>query len=382
MKVLIVVGTRPEGIKMAPVIRYLQIYYPEIETLVCSTGQHGEMLDQVFSLFEISPDFDLNLMKHDQTPAEVAARVLLALDPILAKHSPDWLLVQGDTTTVAAAALAAHYRGVKVGHIEAGLRSYDRANPFPEEMNRVVADHVADKHFAPTAKAKACLLAERIPPDSIHVTGNTVTDALLWAVSQSSDATNLPWPEDLKDFLGSDNGHIVLVTAHRRENHGEPIRRICRALSTIAQERPQTHFVYPVHRNPNIWNPVHQLLASRPNIHLLPPVDYLLLANLMRYSRVILTDSGGIQEEAPTLGIPVLVMRETTERPEAIEAGVARLVGTSEERIVNETLRLLDDDAEHAKMSRAINPYGDGKAASRIVESIVNGSCEDFEPGA
>lgn len=377
MKVLVMVGTRPEGIKMAPVIRHLRFHHSDVETVVCSTGQHREMLEQVFGLFDITPDYNLNVMQRNQTPTQVAARVLLALEPLLIEKKPDWVLVQGDTTTVVAAALAAHYHKVPVGHVEAGLRSFDRNNPFPEEMNRVVTDHISDVHFAPTITARDCLLAEGISPTRIHVTGNTVIDSLMWAVGQ-------PFPSAMKDSLSSvledDKLSLILVTAHRRENHGQPIRNICTALFNIVKKRPDVRIVYPVHRNPNIWEPVHQLLADSPQIVLTPPVDYLTLAHLMKRSRLILTDSGGIQEEAPSLGVPVLVMRETTERPEAINAGVARLVGVESEKITQEVIRLLDNGDMYRAMSQPINPYGDGLAAKRIADVLIHGNCEPFDP--
>jgi UDP-N-acetylglucosamine 2-epimerase (non-hydrolysing) len=379
MKVMIVVGTRPEAIKMAPIVHELQARR-EVETIVCATGQHREMLDQVLSLFAITPDVDLNLMQQNQTPSQVAARVLLALDPILAEMQPDWLLVQGDTTTVMAAAIAAHHRRVRVGHVEAGLRTYDRANPFPEEMNRVVADHVSDLHFAPTKGAQANLLAEGISTNSVHITGNTVIDALLWVAARPLTAAAQAElsQHGLAELVAGDERRVVLVTAHRRENHGRPILDICQALQTLASMWPDLHFVYPVHRNPNIWGPVHEQLGHVAGITLLPPVDYSSLTHLMKHSRLILTDSGGVQEEAPSLGVPVLVLRETTERPEAVAAGAARLVGTNRKRIVQEADCLLRDEAAYAAMAQAINPYGDGRAAARTVDVLLTGQCEPF----
>lgn len=379
MKAMIVVGTRPEAIKMAPIVHELQARR-EVETIVCATGQHREMLDQVLSLFAIMPDVDLNLMQQNQTPSQVAARVLLALDPLLAETEPDWLLVQGDTTTVMAASIAAHHRRVRVGHVEAGLRTYDRANPFPEEMNRVVADHVSDLHFAPTKGARANLLAEGISVNSVHITGNTVIDALLWVAARplTAAAQTELGHYGLADLVAEEERRVVLVTAHRRENHGRPILDICQALQTLAGKWPDLHFVYPVHRNPNIWGPVHERLGNVPGITLLPPVDYSSLTHLMKHSRLILTDSGGVQEEAPSLGVPVLVLRETTERPEAVTAGAARLVGTDPEQIVREADHLLRDATAHATMAQAINPYGDGRAAARTVDVLLTGRCEPF----
>lgn len=380
MKVLIVVGTRPEAIKMAPIVHRLQAFPQDVETIVCATGQHREMLDQVLELFAIQPDIDLNLMQQNQTPNQVAARVLLALDPLLAEIQPDWLLAQGDTTTVMAASIAAHHRRVRVGHVEAGLRTYDRANPFPEEMNRVVADHISDLHFAPTAGAGANLQAEGIAAQSIHVTGNTVIDALLWVAAQplSAAARAALGQHGLDDFVQGQERRVILVTAHRRENHGRPIQHICQALRTLAQTWPDLHIVYPVHRNPNIWNPVHELLADVPGITLLPPVDYASLTHLMKHSRLVLTDSGGIQEEAPSLGVPVLVLRETTERPEAVDAGAAVLVGTTPETIVMQANHLLSDAAAYEAMAQAMNPYGDGQAAARIADVLRTGQCAAF----
>ncbi len=380
MKVLIVVGTRPEAIKMAPIVHQLQAFPQDVETIVCATGQHREMLDQVLELFAIQPDIDLNLMQQNQTPNQVAARVLLALDPLLAEIQPDWLLAQGDTTTVMAASIAAHHRRVRVGHVEAGLRTYDRANPFPEEMNRVVADHISDLHFAPTAGAGANLQAEGIAAQSIHVTGNTVIDALLWVAAQplSAAARAALGQHGLDDFVRGQERRVILVTAHRRENHGRPIQHICQALRTLAQTWPDLHIVYPVHRNPNIWNPVHELLADVPGITLLPPVDYASLTHLMQHSRLVLTDSGGIQEEAPSLGVPVLVLRETTERPEAVDAGAAMLVGTTPEAIVMQANHLLSDAVAYEAMAQAMNPYGDGQAAARIADVLRTGQCTAF----
>jgi UDP-N-acetylglucosamine 2-epimerase (non-hydrolysing) len=381
-KVLIVFGTRPEAIKMAPVVKAMKNHAHDVQVQVCVTGQHREMLDQVLGLFDINPDVDLDLMQPDQTPAQVAARVLSSMDPLLDDLRPDVILVQGDTTTVMAACIAAHYHRIRVGHVEAGLRTYDRFNPFPEEMNRVVTDHISDLHFAPTWTARDNLLKEGISPQGIFVTGNTVTDALQWMVGQ-------PATPELNSFFESigvrKNGRsspqsLILVTAHRRESFGKPIRDICHALRTLA-ERDDVHILYPVHRNPNVWEPVHQLLGNQPNITLIPPVDYRILVRLMKCSHLILTDSGGIQEEAPSLGIPVLVLRETTERPEAVKVGAARVVGTNPERIVSQATRLLDDPEAYAAMARAINPYGDGRAAKRIVDVLLKGQCDEFSPG-
>ncbi len=378
LRILIVIGTRPEAIKMAPVIQALQAR-PEAQVFICSTGQHREMLDQVLALFDIKPDYDLDVMRPNQTPTQAAARVLTALDPLLAELRPDWALVQGDTTTVMAAAIAAHYRQVRVGHVEAGLRTYDRRNPFPEEMNRVVADHVSDLHFAPTPAARDNLLREGIHADTICVTGNTVIDALLQVTERPLSAAANRWLKQTGlDRLASDK-RLILVTAHRRENHGRPLRRICAALRQLAA-RSDIHIIYPVHRNPNVWGPVHEALQDTPGVTLVPPLDYATLAHLMKRSALILTDSGGIQEEAPSLGTPVLTLRETTERPEAVLAGAALVVGADTERIVRAATRLLDDAEAYAAMARAVNPYGDGRAGRRIAEALLRGNCDAFIP--
>ncbi len=366
LRVMMIMGTRPEAIKMAPVVRALQARPQQIEVLTCATAQHRELLDQVLELFDIVPDVDLDLMQPGQTPSQVASRILAQLEPLLQRTCPDWVLVQGDTTTVLASALAAHHLRIRVGHVEAGLRTGDRWNPFPEESNRVLTDHVSDLCFAPTAQAQANLLAEGIPAERILVTGNTVIDALLTVAQQ-------PWSPPAESPLATlpDDSRLILVTAHRRENFGVPFLRICQALREIATKAPHVTLVYPVHPNPNVYEVAHRELAGIANILLLPPVDYLTLVNLMKRSAVILTDSGGIQEEAPTLGVPVLVLRETTERPEAVAAGAARVVGTDSTRIVTETLHLLEDAEAHAAMAHVVNPYGDGHAAERIVRALL-----------
>ena len=372
LKILTIFGTRPEAIKMAPVIRELQ-RCAKVISQVCVTAQHREMLDQVLDLFNIVPDYDLNLMRPHQTPTQVAARVMLELDHLLCDLRPDWILVQGDTTTVMAAALAARHLKIKVGHIEAGLRTGDFLNPFPEEMNRIVTDAISDLHFAPTARARDNLLREGIDKESILVTGNTVIDALLgvadrpWTLEPTHPL--YPW-----SHCNGQSGQpkLILVTAHRRESFGRPLQNICYALKEIARQgRNELQILYPVHRNPNVYQPVHQLLGNTPNITLLPPLDYLSLVHLMKRSTLILTDSGGIQEEAPSLGVPVLVLRQVTERPEGVEAGTARVVGTSPERVVTETLGLLADPEAYRTMTQAINPYGDGHAAKRIVSRLL-----------
>jgi UDP-N-acetylglucosamine 2-epimerase (non-hydrolysing) len=326
------------------------------------------MLDQVLHLFGIVPDVDLDLMEEGQTPSGVASRVLVQLDVILRAEQPHWVLVQGDTTTVMASAIAAHHLRIRVGHVEAGLRTGDRWNPFPEEMNRVLADHLSDLCFAPTERARANLLQEGIPEHMIRLTGNTVIDALL-------DVAARPWEPEPGGPLARilDHQDVILVTAHRRESFGRPLEQICEALRRIAHAGDgAVHLVYAVHPNPRVQKPVTRLLDGLPHITLLPPLDYLTLVQLMKHSKLILTDSGGIQEEAPAFGVPVLVLREVTERPEAVEAGTARVVGTDTERIVRDTLTLLDDEAAYDAMARAVNPFGDGHAAERIVDALLD----------
>lgn len=352
---------------MAPVVQALLARPDDFVTRTCATAQHRDMLDQVLDVFNIMPDIDLDLMQPGQTLSELGARVLAAMDPVLTSEQPNWVLVQGDTTTVMMAALAAQHRQVRVGHVEAGLRTYDRGNPFPEEMNRVVTDHVTDLCFAPTEGARQNLLREGIDEQKIVVTGNTVIDALLAVVAQD-------WRPPHNHLLANlpANREWILVTAHRRESFGDPLIAICQALLQIAQtQQERVHIIYPVHRNPNVWEPVHQLLAGMPGITLLPPLDYRSLVYLMQHSKLILSDSGGIQEEAPSLDIPVLVLRETTERPEVVTAGAARLVGTDTNRIVAETFRLLTDQEHYGQMASALNPFGDGHAAERIVNALL-----------
>ncbi|HEX2780481.1 MAG TPA: UDP-N-acetylglucosamine 2-epimerase (non-hydrolyzing) [Gemmatimonadaceae bacterium] len=382
MKILSVVGTRPEAIKMAPVIRELAARAGAgVDSRVCVTGQHREMLRQVMQLFEITPDYDLDVMTARQTPTQVAAAVLRGIEEVLDRERPDWVLVQGDTTTVAATALAAFYGRCSVGHVEAGLRTFNRHEPFPEEINRRVAGVLADTHFAPTTGARDNLTAERVDPSHIAVTGNTVIDALQHVAA-------LPLPDRLLPLLKRvgvrpDAGHavaadvatdprLVLVTAHRRENFGAPFVRICEALRDLADEyRGSVRLVYPVHPNPNVREPVFRLLADHPHIVLVEPLEYVELVHLMKRSTLVITDSGGIQEEAPSLGVPVLVLRDVTERPEAVDAGTVRLVGSDADRITAEAQRLLDDRRAHEAMARAINPYGDGRAAWRIAQRVL-----------
>ncbi len=365
LNVLVIVGTRPEAIKMAPIVRELRRQPGRIAMRLCATGQHREMLDQALDLLGIPPDINLDVMQERQTPSQVAAAVLKGMEAVLDRERPDWVLVQGDTTTVMAAAIAAHHARVNLGHVEAGLRSRDKFNPFPEESNRLIADHLSDLCFAPTNGARCNLLREGIPDRRIVLTGNTVVDALLHIAAE----TWTPCPEGPLGCLPA-NSRLVLVTAHRRESFGAPLRRICAALREIAS-RGDVHIVYPVHPNPNVWQPVHESLGDVPGITLLPPLDYRSLVHLMARSYLVLTDSGGIQEEAPSLGVPVLVLRTVTERPEAVEAGTARVVGTDVAAIVAETARLLDDNQAHADMKARANPYGDGHAAEYIVAALL-----------
>lgn len=368
-KVFVVFGTRPEAIKLAPVILEMK-KYPEIETKVCVTAQHREMLDQVLDLFGIRPDMDLDLMRPDQTLGEVTSNVVQKMEKILSEERPDIVLIQGDTTTVMATALAAFYNRIRIGHVEAGLRSGDIYSPYPEEMNRRVVSMVTSLHFAPTMRAVENLRREGISENSIFLTGNTVIDALI-AIS------SMPEPEEVRKILslaGCEDGfcskRLILVTAHRRENFGERLENICRAIRRIVERNKDVVVVYPVHLNPNVQRPVKAILDGIERIILTNPVTYDILVHLMKRAYLVMTDSGGIQEEAPSLGKPVLVMREETERPEGIEAGTARLVGTQEDKIVEEAERLLNDREEYESMAKAINPYGDGHSAERIVDIL------------
>ncbi len=374
MKVMVVFGTRPEAIKMAPLVKALQQAAPAIQTVVCVTAQHREMLDQVLRLFEIQPDHDLNVMKPGQDLFDITANILIGMRSVLAAERPDLVLVHGDTSTTLAASLAAYYTQARVGHVEAGLRTGNKWAPFPEEMNRRVTGVVADVHYAPTTAAKANLLHEGVADSCILVTGNTVIDALLAVVAKLRADQALRQRLDTEfSFLNPDR-RLILVTGHRRENFGEGFQNICQALADIAEANPEVDVLYPVHLNPNVRKPVQDILAARQlsNVHLIDPVDYLPFVYLMDRSHFIITDSGGVQEEAPSLGKPVLVMRETTERPEAVDAGTVRLVGTSRQKIVEEARRLLSDPAAYDAMAKAHNPYGDGLAVGRIVESILS----------
>lgn len=373
-KVLVVFGTRPEAIKMAPVVHALQSQ-ASIETILCVTAQHRQMLDQVLELFELTPDIDLDIMKPGQDLAAVTSRVLLGLRDTLTSVQPSAVLVHGDTSTALASAMAAFYSGIPVGHVEAGLRTYDMQAPFPEEFNRQVISKVAHWHFAPTEKSRANLLAEAVAPAKIMVTGNTVIDALLWTLArtnkrQANDAVTaqidqlIPFAWQKTPFL--------LMTGHRRENFGLGFIHICDAIRALATKYPDLPVIYPVHLNPQVQEPVLSRLGDLPNVHLIAPLDYEPFALLLKHCHLVLTDSGGIQEEAPSLGKPVLVMRDTTERPEAVEAGTVKLVGTDTQAIVSAVSKLLDDPAHYLAMSEAHNPYGDGHAATRIAQVIAN----------
>ncbi len=375
MKILSIFGTRPEAVKMAPIVRLLE-KTEGIESHVCVTAQHRQMLDQVLELFQIKPDYDLDLMREGQSLAQLTAGIFTHLDPVLAEVNPDWVLAVGDTTTVVTTCQLAFYRRIKFGHVEAGLRTHNKWHPFPEEINRRLATTMADLHFAPTTWSQNNLLHEGVEKRDIVVTGNPVIDALKYVAEQEE-------PKEIVELLtklgiaslpasSRNNGkRLILVTAHRRENFGQPIENICYALKELAS-RGDVEIVYPVHLNPNVQEPVNRILKNVEGVTLLPPLDYLPLVHLMKRSTLILTDSGGIQEEAPSFGIPVLVLRETTERPEGVEAGTLKLVGTETSHIVQEVKRLLEDESEYGKMAKASNPYGDGHAAERIVEALLS----------
>jgi UDP-N-acetylglucosamine 2-epimerase (non-hydrolysing) len=381
-KIMLVFGTRPEAIKMAPLVKEFQKYPEEFETIVCVSGQHREMLDQVLNLFEIIPDFDLNIMQQGQDLYDVTARVLTGMRDVFKKVTPDMVLVHGDTTTSTASALAAFYQQIPVGHIEAGLRTHNIYSPWPEEMNRQITGRISSYHFAPTTLSKQNLIKEGISEQSTIVTGNTVIDALYWVIEKIN--SNKEMNNQLQSSLiesGYDvnrlneNRRLVLITGHRRENFGDGFINICQAIKFLTEKYPETDFVYPMHLNPNVRKPIREVFGKKiaqSNMFFIEPLDYLPFVYLMEKSDVVLTDSGGIQEEAPGLGKPVLVMRETTERPEALEAGTVKLVGTNYDNIVNEVSLLLDDRNYYEKMSKAVNPYGDGKACERIVSLIMN----------
>lgn len=381
-KIMLVFGTRPEAIKMAPLVKEFEKYPNDFQTIVCVTGQHREMLDQVLNLFEIKPHYDLNIMKQGQDLYDVTARVLVGMRDVLKEAQPDVVLVHGDTTTSTAAALAAFYQQIPVGHVEAGLRTHNIYSPWPEEMNRLITGRIATYHFSPTQLSRQNLLKENVSDDSIIVTGNSVIDALYWVVEKikNDEALN----NELKDVLSnagydvnrlSNGKKLVLITGHRRENFGDGFINMCTAIKDLTNKYPDVDFVYPMHLNPNVRKPIHEVfgedLSNLGNMFFIEPLEYLSFVYLMEKSTIVLTDSGGIQEEAPGLGKPVLVMRDTTERPEALEAGTVKLVGTNYDRIVSEVSALLENEDYYKTMSQAVNPYGDGLACGRIVETLI-----------
>ncbi|MEX5366719.1 UDP-N-acetylglucosamine 2-epimerase (non-hydrolyzing) [Acinetobacter haemolyticus] len=367
-RILLIFGTRPEAIKMAPLALKLQAYNQDFETKVCVTGQHRQMLDQVLELFSLKPDFDLNLMKPEQTLSDVTSGVLKGLEQVFAEWMPDLILVHGDTATTFAASLAGYYHKIKIGHVEAGLRTGDLYSPWPEEANRQLTGVLANYHFAPTLSSYQNLMNENVDPATVVITGNTVIDALLQVKTKVEQEQNLMQKFEQEFSFLDKNKKLILVTGHRRENFGQGFLNICTALASLAKKYPDIQIVYPVHLNPNVQQPVNELLANIDNVFLISPQDYLPFVYLMNRSYLILTDSGGIQEEAPSLGKPVLVMRETTERPEAVEAGTVRLVGTDVNTIENAVIDLLENLATYKTMSEAHNPYGDGTACQKIVE--------------
>ena len=377
---MLVFGTRPEAIKMAPLVKEFQKYPKEIETIVCVTGQHREMLDQVLHIFDIRPDYDLNIMKQGQDLYDVTTRVLMGMRDVLKESRPDLVLVHGDTTTSTASALAAFYQQIPVGHIEAGLRTHNIYSPWPEEMNRLLTGRIATYHFAPTLLSRQNLLQENVADEKITVTGNTVIDALYWVVQKIKENKTLA--RELENILAksgytvsrlTQGKKLVLITGHRRENFGDGFISICKAIKSLSEKYPEVDFVYPMHLNPNVRKPIQEVFgeSQKANMFFIEPLEYLSFVYLMEKSAIVLTDSGGIQEEAPGLGKPVLVMRDTTERPEALEAGTVKLVGTDYDKIVNEVSGLLDSREYYEKMSKAVNPYGDGKACCKIIEALL-----------
>lgn len=380
-KIMLVFGTRPEAIKMAPLVKEFQKHPEQFETIVCVTGQHREMLDQVLHLFDITPDFDLNIMKQGQDLYDVTARVLIGMRDVLKEAQPDVVLVHGDTTTSTASALAAFYQQIPVGHVEAGLRTHNIYSPWPEEMNRLITSRIATYNFSPTPLSKQNLLSEGVPEDKIVVTGNTVIDALYVVVNKiNSDTQMNSQLQEILKVAGYDivrlngNRRLVLITGHRRENFGDGFINMCSAIKKLTEKYPEVDFVYPMHLNPNVRKPIREVFGEEnaiPNMFFIEPLEYLPFVFLMEKSDVVLTDSGGIQEEAPGLGKPVLVMRDTTERPEALDAGTVKLVGTNYDKIVNEVSALLDDGSYYNTMSKAVNPYGDGLACNRIISMLI-----------
>ena len=381
-KVMLVFGTRPEAIKMAPLVKEFQKQPKRVETVVCVTGQHREMLDQVLKIFDIKPDYDLNIMKQGQDLYDVTARVLTGMRDVLKEVKPDVVLVHGDTTTSTAAALAAFYQQIPVGHVEAGLRTHNIYSPWPEEMNRLLTGRLATYHFSPTPLSRNNLIKESVDDRNIIITGNTVIDALYWVVDKIKNNKELD--NELEDILSkagydvnrlNNSKKLVLITGHRRENFGDGFINMCTAIKDLTVKYPDLDFVYPMHLNPNVRKPIHEVfgenLSGLKNMFFIEPLEYLSFVYLMEKSSIVLTDSGGIQEEAPGLGKPVLVMRDTTERPEALDAGTVKLVGTDYNKIVNEVSSLIDDKAAYEKMSKAVNPYGDGLACGRIVNALL-----------
>ncbi len=368
---LFIFGTRPEAVKMAPLIKEFEKYPKDFNVKVAVTGQHREMLDQVLQFFNIKPDYDLNLMKPNQTLFDITADALRGMEKIIEEVNPNLIIVQGDTTTVFTGALAGFYKKIPVAHLEAGLRSGDKYSPFPEEINRILTGHIADYHWAPTEQAKNNLLNEGIKEDKIHVVQNTVIDALFLALKLLKKEGDSKYEEFFKDI--DFKKKIVLITAHRRESFGEPFENICNAVKELSTKYPNVEFVYPVHLNPNVREVVYRILSNIPNVHLLEPLDYPYMVWIMNKSYIVLTDSGGVQEEAPSLGKPVLVLRDVTERQEGVDAGTAKLVGTDKDLIISEASKLLDDIKEYEKMAKAINPYGDGHTSERIVEMLKQG---------
>lgn len=381
-KVMLVFGTRPEAIKMAPLVKEFQKYPDKFRTIVCVTGQHRQMLDQVLDIFDINPDYDLNIMKQGQDLYDITARVLTGMRDVLSEAVPDVVLVHGDTTTSTASALAAFYKQIPVGHVEAGLRTHDIYSPWPEEMNRQLTGRIAEYHFAPTPLSRRNLEQENVPGEKITVTGNTVIDALYWVVDKIKSTPALD--KDLKKELMEsgydvdrlkDGRKLVLITGHRRENFGAGFLSMCKAIKTLSERYPDVDFLYPMHLNPNVRRPIHEIfgenLGGLGNMFFIEPLEYLSFVYLMEKSDIVLTDSGGIQEEAPGLGKPVLVMRDTTERPEALEAGTVKLVGTDYMKIVNEVSALIDNSTYYESMSKAVNPYGDGESSKRIVARFL-----------
>lgn len=366
-KILLVFGTRPEAIKMAPLVKAFEQNRREFTVRVCVTAQHRQMLDEVLRLFAITPDFDLNIMQEGQSLFHITSAALCRMEEVLTKERPDLVLVHGDTTTTFAATLAAFYRQIPVGHVEAGLRSYNRQQPFPEEANRLLTDALAEIYFAPTTTSKKALLRENVPAKKIFITGNTVIDALHMVLAQRRQFRN---PALRAAFSGKRQKRTILVTAHRRENFGKPLEAVFTALRCAAQKYNDVQIIYPVHLNPNVREPAQRILGRQENILLLPPVDYAEMALIMDRSYMVVTDSGGLQEEAPSLGKPVLVLRKVTERPEAVTAGTVRIVGTDEQNVFRQICRVLDDGAAYRRMARAVNPYGDGRAAARTVAAV------------